>query len=297
MNGDIPLSNGPHPDPRKPEFKLPPGACDCHCHVFGPSDRFPLSPSRKYTPPDAPKEDLAGLHEVLGIERAVIVQASVQGTDNRAVLDAIASRPDRYRGVAIIEDGLGAEDLAALDAGGIRGARFTILRRLGGAPDFARFERLLGRIAPFGWHADLHAEADDLPPFARLSREMGVPIVIDHMAKVKGEGGADQEQFQTLLDIARDENCWIKVSCPDRGSGMGFPFSDMVAIARALIEAAPDRVLWGTDWPHVNARAKRPPNDGDLVDFLPLYMDAAILQKKTFGRQSRPPLRFRAALR
>lgn len=280
MDGQIKMSNGPDPNPRKPEFALPRGACDCHCHVFGPPDKFPYSPHRKYTPPDAPKEDLARLHEVLGIERAVIVQASSQGTDNRALLDAIASRPGQYRGVAMIDDTVGEAELAALHAGGIRGVRFTLLRHLGGTPDLARFERLLRRIAPFGWHADLHTEAGDLLPFAAASRELGVSIVIDHMAKVKGSGGTDQEPFHMLLDIVKGENCWVKVSCPDRASTLGFPFSDMAPIARALVEAAPDRVLWGTDWPHVNALAKQPPNDGDLVDFLPLYLEDPVLQKK-----------------
>ncbi len=280
MNDEIPMSNGPHPNPRKPEFALPPGSCDCHCHVFGPQDRFPYSPTRKYTPPEAPKDDLARLLETLGIERAVIVQASIQGTDNRAVLDAIASNPERYRGVAMIDDTVSEEELAALHAGGIRGVRFTILRRLGGTPDLGRFERLLGRIAPFGWHADLHTETGDLPAFAQVSLEMGVPIVIDHMAQVKGPGGINQEPFQSLLDIVKGENCWVKVSCPDRHSGMGFPYSDMSPIARTLVEAVPDRVLWGTDWPHVNAAARQPPDDGDLVDFLPLYLEDAVLQKK-----------------
>ncbi|MDP6172733.1 MAG: amidohydrolase family protein [Rhodospirillales bacterium] len=280
MSGAIPESNGPDLHPRKPDFTLPPGACDCHCHVFGPQDKFPFSPARKYTPPDAPKEDLARLHGAIGVERAVLVQASSQGNDNGSVIDTIASNPDNYRGVGMIGDEAGEDELAALHAQGMRGVRFTVLSHLGGAPDIGRFEHLLQRIAPFGWHADLHTDAADLPPFAEASARLGVPIVIDHMAKVRGMDGEDEESFNTLMDVVRGENCWVKLSCADRVSGTRFPYMDMAPVARALIEAAPGRVIWGTDWPHVNARDKNPPNDGDLVDFLPLYLPEEDLQNK-----------------
>src|SRR5262245_53816186 len=156
------------PSHRKPHFKLPPGSCDAHCHVFGPAERFPYAPGRRYTPQDAPKEALAALHERLGVEHAVIVQASCHGTDNRAMLDAIASAPSCYRGVAIVDDGFRDADYDALHRGGVRGVRFNFVRHLGGAPDLAVFHRVLDRIKDRGWHVVLHLDAPDIVPLSEM---------------------------------------------------------------------------------------------------------------------------------
>ena len=170
---------------RKPRFRLPPGACDAHCHVFGPASKFPYAPNRRYTPEDAPKEMLRALHDHLGVERAVIVQASCHGTDNAAMLDCIASDPKRYRGVAIVDDGFTDKDLERLHAGGVRGVRFNFVKHLGGAPDINVFHRVIERIKDRGWHVVLHLDAPDIVPLSETIRKLPLPFIIDHMGRVR----------------------------------------------------------------------------------------------------------------
>ncbi len=255
----------PHPSPRKPEFPPPPGACDAHVHVFGPADRFPYHPDSTYRPVDAPKERLRRLHGLLGIDRAVIVQATCHGTDNSATLDAIASSNGRWKGVAIVDETFSERQLEELHAGGIRGARFSFARHLGGTPDFGRVRRIAERIAPFGWHLVVYIEERDILDFNRDLRSFGVPVVFDHMIRVNVEGGTDSAPFRLLLDFMRNEDAWVKISCAERLSRRGRPYDDVVPFAQAAIEANPDRVLWGTDWPHPNLWEGMP-DDGELVD-------------------------------
>lgn len=260
----------PHPDPHPPRaFTPPPGACDAHCHVFGPAERFPFSPDRKYTPPDAGIDDFQRLQERLGLSRAVFVQASCHGTDNSAMLDALRRGNGRYAGVAMIDETFSDSQLAELHDAGARGTRFNFVRHLGGAPDLDRFWRIVERIEPLGWHIVLHFDAADLPTYGELLDRMPCHYVIDHMARVDASApaGLDQEPFRALLDLLKDERCWVKVSGAERLTAGGAPpYGDVVPYAQAIIAAAPDRVLWGTDWPHPNVRHM--PDDGDLVDLL-----------------------------
>jgi predicted TIM-barrel fold metal-dependent hydrolase len=258
----------PHPDPHPPRALTPPaGACDAHCHVFGPADRFPFAPDRSYTPPDAGADDLARLQGRLGLSRAVLVQASCHGTDNAAMVDALRRSGGRYAGVAMVDESLTADDFGALHEAGVRGTRFNFVAHLGGAPDLDRFDRIVTRVAPLGWHVVLHFDAADLPTHAGLLDRMPCPYVIDHMARVDATAGLDQAPFQALLRLLTDERCWVKVSGAERlTAGAGPPYDDVVPYARALVAAAPDRILWGTDWPHPNVRQM--PDDGDLLDLL-----------------------------
>lgn len=262
----------PDPATRRPAFLLPAGTCDTHCHVFGPGALYPYAPTRSYTPHDAPREDLATLHATLGVSRAVIVNATCHGRDNTVVSDAIAASNGRWLGVANIDADHTDAELADLAAKGIRGCRFTFVRRLGNVPDLAVFRRLVDRIRPLGWHLDLYFEAGDIPEFVPMLRALPVPYVIDHMGGVRAGAAHDAGAFAALVELLRtDPNCWMKVTGPERITAGRAPFADVVPFARALIAAAPDRVLWGTDWPHPNVRWM--PNDGDLVDVLGLYAD------------------------
>jgi 2-pyrone-4,6-dicarboxylate lactonase len=258
----------PDPHPVKPKIELPPGACDAHCHVFGPARRFPYAPDRSYTPPDASVEDLRALHAHLGISRAVIVHASCHGSDMAVTLDAIASSGGLYRGVAVVEDAISDRELERLHAGGIRGIRFNFVKHLGGVPDLAVFYRLLARIKPLGWHIVLHFDAGDLIERRELLARIDVPFIIDHMGRVKAGEGLEQKPFAALTELYRNNPlAWIKISGAERVSVGKRPFRDAVPFAQALIAIDAGRLLWGTDWPHPNI-SKDMPNDGELVDLL-----------------------------
>jgi predicted TIM-barrel fold metal-dependent hydrolase len=269
------------PDPRTktPKYRPPPGATDAHCHIFGPGDVYPYAADRSYTPPDAPLSRFKELQATLGLERAVLVNASCHGSDNTVILDAIAQSEGRYRGVANVEQTITDTELERLDAGGIRGIRFNFVQHLGGRPDMNVFHELVNRIQPLGWHVVLHFDAADLLEFGDMLRALPVPFIIDHMGRVPTKDGLDQAPFRILLDTARMDNCWVKICGAERISSLGPPFTDAVPFAQAILEVAPDRALWGTDWPHPNIK-KHMPNDGDLVDLIPRFMPDAALQYK-----------------
>jgi len=261
---------------RKPIFQLPPRTCDTHCHVFGPASRFPYAPNRRYTPEDAPKEALRALHDHLGIERAVIVQATCHGTDNAAMLDAIASDPARYRGVALVDDSFGDRDYQDLHDGGVRGVRFVFVKHLGGGPDMGLFYRVIDRIKDRGWHVVLYFNAPDIAAMSDMMRKLPLPFVIDHMGRAMGKDGPDQPAVHALIDLARRDNCWIKVTGSERISFP--PYEEALPIARRLIEAAPDRVLWGSDFPHPNATHEA--DEAELVDLIPKFAPEPVMQRK-----------------
>jgi 2-pyrone-4,6-dicarboxylate lactonase len=267
----------PDPNPLRPTLSLPSGACDAHCHVFGPAMKFPYAADRSYTPPDAPVEHLRKLHAQLGISRAVIVHASCHGSDMDVTLDAIASSGDAYRGVAVVEDTVSDRELERLHAGGIRGIRFNFVKHLGGVPDLGVFYRLLARVKPLGWHIVLHFDAGDLIEQQELLKRIDVPFIIDHMGRVKAAEGLEQVPFQQLLALYRTNPlAWIKICGAERVSAGKRPFRDAVPFAQALIAIDAGRLLWGTDWPHPNI-TRDMPNDGELVDLLgEMCPDAAV---------------------
>ncbi|MDE0319026.1 MAG: amidohydrolase family protein [Acidimicrobiaceae bacterium] len=266
-----PTIPAPHPAPHSPTaFAPPPGATDAHCHIFGPAHRFPFASEATYTPADAGIEDFEVLQERLGLSRAVFVQASCHGTDNAAMVDALIRGQGRYAGVAMIDESFSTADIGVLHDAGVRGTRFNFVAHLGGAPDLEVFWRLVDRVRPFGWHIVLHFDAKDLPSHAKLLDRMPCPYVIDHMARVDATAGLGQTPFEALLELMRDERAWVKVSGAERLTAEGTPpYDDVVPYAQALIAAAPERILWGTDWPHPNVRHM--PDDGDLVDMLAAF--------------------------
>ena len=259
---------GPDPNPRPPKFPMPPGACDCHAHVIAAPEVYPYVPERSYTPPPATLEAYQALHRVLGIERAVIVQPSVYGTDNRVTLEAIAGYGPNCRGVAVVDETVNDKEIARLNDGGVRGLRLNVLS--GGGVGLYALEPLAERIADMGWHIQLLLDARIMEELAPRLRRLPVPVVVDHMGYMNVAHGMDHPGFETLLDLVRDGVSWIKLSGNYRISAESPPYADAVPFARALIEAAKEHMIWGTDWPHP-ALNDFMPNDGDLLDALDDY--------------------------
>ncbi|MBK3798940.1 amidohydrolase family protein [Azospirillum brasilense] len=259
-----------HPNPSKPAYTPPPGAVDAHCHVFGPADRFPYAPERKYTPCDAPKEKLFALRDDLGFARNVIVQATCHGKDNRALVDALKASNGLARGVASVGPSITEGELAELHEAGVRGVRFNFVKRLVDATPKEVFLGIADRIATFGWHIVVYFEAPDLDDLTPFLRELPTTIVVDHMGRPDIAKGVDHPQFQKFVALmAENPKVWSKVSCPERLSVQGPPsYDDVVPFARLLVDRFTDRVLWGTDWPHPNMTSHMP-DDGHLVDIIP----------------------------
>jgi 2-pyrone-4,6-dicarboxylate lactonase len=267
------------PHPSKPTFRLPAGTVDAHCHVFGPGERFPFAPERKYTPCDAGKDDLFRLRDFLGVDKNVVVQATCHGADNAAMLDVLASSPDRARGVATVNPDISAAELRDMHELGVRGVRFNYVRRLVDPEPDDYYYRIVDKVAPLGWHVVLYFEADDLNERWDFFTSLKTRVVVDHMGRpdvTKSVDGPEFEQFLRLM--GEHENFWCKVTCPERLSVSGPPgFRDFVPFARRVVESFPDRVLWGTDWPHPNLKGFMP-DDGKIVDFIPKVAPTAKLQ-------------------
>jgi predicted TIM-barrel fold metal-dependent hydrolase len=245
---------------------LPAGACDCHAHVYGPFVDYPLPIAVPFEPPLASIEALERLWETFGIERGVIVQGSAYGQDHRALLAAIRRAPENRRGVALMGPDTPDARLDQLQTSGVRGARMNFVRHLGNGFDETRCRQVVRRIEPFGWHLEVHVDADDLERLQRFVQESPVNIVIDHMGRVDATKGLNQAPFRALLKLISNPHCWVKLSGADRLAKQGV-LETAVAFARALIETAPDRVVWGSDWPHINLN--RSYGDEALFSLLP----------------------------
>jgi 2-pyrone-4,6-dicarboxylate lactonase len=269
------------PHPSKPLFKLPPGSVDAHCHVFGPGDVFPFAPERKYTPCDASAAQLFALRDYLGFDRNVIVQATCHGSDNRALVDALRRAEGRARGIATVRPDVTDAQLHALDAAGVRGVRFNFVKRLVDTVPRETLASIAARVAPLGWHVVIYFEAAELPELYDFFASLPVTLVVDHMGRPDVSKPASGPEFGLFERLMREHgNVWSKVTCPERLSKSGPPlYEDVAPFARRLVEAFPDRVLWGTDWPHPNLKSHMP-DDGKLVDFIPRIAPTPELQRR-----------------
>ena len=267
--------------PSKPRFTPPPGAVDAHCHVFGPGAEFPFAPERKYTPCDASKEQLYALRDHLGFSRNVIVQATCHGADNRATVDAVMSAGGKAKGIATVKPSVSDEELDHLNANGIKGVRFNFVKRLVDPLPPAVLAKLVERINKYGWHIVVYFEAEELPELYDFISNIETVVVVDHMGRpdlTKDVDGPEFSLFQKLM--AENQNIWSKVTCPERLSKSGPPdYDDFVPFAARIVERFPDRVLWGTDWPHPNL-TDHMPDDAWLVDMIPRIAPTAALQQK-----------------
>lgn len=270
-----------HPNPKKPDFNLPKGAVDAHCHVFGPSPEFPFAPERKYTPCNAGKDKLFALRDHLGFTRNVIVQATCHGSDNRAMMDACLASDGRARGVASVKPDITNGELQDMHGAGVRGVRFNFVKRLVDTTPKSTFLSIAEKIAPLGWHIVVYFEAADLEELVPFLESLPTPIVVDHMGRPDVKNGVDHLDFKRFLDLMeRNSNIWSKVTCPERLSLTGPPnYTDVVPFGRLVTETFPDRVLWGTDWPHPNMKSHMP-DDGNLVDYIPKIAPTKALQQR-----------------
>ncbi len=263
--GPEPTCPPPDPAPTRPAHALPPLSCDSHFHIFGPATRFPYAPSRTFTPHDAPKDRLFALHKLLGFERGVFVQSSCHGTDHAAVLDALNDANGRYRGVALLTPETTRDEVARLDAAGFCGVRFHFVPHLGNPPSYDAMRAVMRLVAPYEWHVAVHVRGVDLVEHLDFIRAIDAKVVIDHIARLDVREGTTGKAFQTLRRLLDGGRVWVKLSGTDRVSKEPPPFRDAVALARDIADHAPERIVWGTDWPHPNVD-KHMPNDGQLVD-------------------------------
>lgn len=271
---------GPDPDTREPRFSLPPGACDCHVHVFGPADRFPFLPEKAARSFEAPREALEAMHAKIGADRCVIVHIPAHGTDMAVTLDAMATSHRQIRAVALVNESITDARLEELHGAGVRGIRYSPTLD-GGVLDGDAIRRMASRIAPLGWHFLLHFKDNAILDYADLLDGLPVPFVLDHFGGIDpATGGTGQDSFRLVASHLRDGNGWIKTSAIEKVSHQPYPFTDAAEIAKALVSLAPDRVLWGTDWPHPSVGPQGPTNDGDLVDLIPTYAPDSAIQHK-----------------
>ena len=270
-----------HPNPSKPRFVPPPGAVDAHCHVFGPEAEFPFAPERKYTPCDASKAQLFALRDFLGFSRNVIVQATCHGNDNRAMVDAVRAGGDKARGIASVGPDITMAALREMDAAGVRGVRFNFLKRLVDATPRETFLSISRKIAELGWHIVVYFEAEELDSLLPFLAQLPTTIVVDHMGRPDVAKGVDSPDFARFIALMeKNPRVWSKVTCPERLSVSGPPaYDDVVPFAARLVSLFPDRVLWGTDWPHPNMTTHAP-DDGGLVDFIPRIAPTKEQQQK-----------------
>ncbi len=275
---EIPVCRPPDRNPRRSRLPVPAGSVDCHVHVF--ESRYPLSPARGYTPPDSTLADLLHMHSQLGIERAVFTQPSVYGTDNSAILDAMAGIPGRARAVVAVDMSITDDELAALDDSGVRGVRLN-LDNVGGMPvEMDDVPLLAKRVGALGWHVEFLFAGADLPELAGLFRSLPVPVSIGHFGYMPAAEGTDTPAFRVLLDLLREGNTWVKLSAPNRlGVGDLPPWDEVVPLAHAFVEANPDRLLWASDWPHPNKFGDQP-NDADLLEQLGRWAPDPELRRK-----------------
>lgn len=268
--------------PRRPRLALPAGACDCHAHVIGPGAHYALAASRVYTPPDCVADAYRAMLAAVGVARAVLVQPSVYGSDNRLLLDTLAAADSaHWRGVAVLAGDEDDAELARLHAAGVRGARINLVDRADRSATLpmAQLRALAARIAPLGWHLELLAHVDEAGDGLQALGELPVPLVFGHLGYLSIGRSVDDPGFRALLALLRAGRAWVKLTGPYRLTREALPYPPVDEMAAALRETAPQRLVWGSDWPHVMLKGVMP-NDAELVDLLERWLPDAALRKQ-----------------
>ena len=275
MADELPYALPPDPNTRAPSWVLPDGACDTHFHILGPPDKFPFAKTRRYTPPGGPIENYRKVQQITGLTRGIAVQPTAHGMDNSAIMDAVKRSDGSMRGVIRFNEKFTDVDLEILHEEGARGARFSLMSDRPGSID--TLEAALPRMEKLGWSLVLHVEPDHFVYNETIIRNIRIPTIVDHMARCKpSDGGIDHPAFTLLLDLLKDDRFWVKIASVDKISALkqayvpeGMPYTDIIPMGQAVIAAAPDRIIWGSDWPHGNTfEPGRIPNDGDLLNVL-----------------------------
>lgn len=262
-------------DTRAPREPLPANSCDCHLHVYGDPARYPFRNPQPRVSPNATPDNMWKTHAALGIHRAVLVQPSAYMTDNSMMIDTLKAAPKgRLRGVAIIDDETTDKDLEAFHEAGVRCARFNFWKDLGMVPELGMFHRSIERIKGLGWHVKLFSSAADLVELHGLFASLRITAMLDHMGHLEFKNGFSDPAYAVAMDLIKRDNWWILLSNGDRSSAGEYPWDDAVEFGRRMYEAAPDRCVWGTDWPHL-AYSKKMPNDAELVELLYRYLPDA----------------------
>lgn len=277
VRSDPPMCAGPHLDTRKPKLRLPPKAADCHCHVFGPRDRYPWAANRLYTPPPVTLDHYLAMLDTVGFARGVMAQTGLYGNDNRFIIDAIKAHPNRLRGIALIGEGITDRELEDLARGGVRGFRVNRTAKTGLAFDIAR--KLAERVKGYGMHVQFLLDIEDHPDIDTFLGSFATEVVIDHMGRPDPKKGVNAPGFQALIRLLKSGRGWAKMSAPYRTSLQEPPYDDITPFAHALVAAAPDRLVWGSDWPHVLLETTMP-NDGDLVDQIAVWVPDEAARKR-----------------
>jgi 2-pyrone-4,6-dicarboxylate lactonase len=263
-----PLTPPPDRNPRRPKFTVPAGAVDSHIHLFGPASKYPFHPGSKYVSEDILPEHNIALQNALGLGVSIVVSGGGYGTSYRHLEDVLRRFPNRFRGVALLPAQTKTDEIATLDRVGVRGARFVSPQHGAHLPQLASSANLVERIVEAGWHVQFYPHRTDLPEFKEQLLSLGTDIVLDHFAHIPADGGTDQPAFRCLLDMLESGRVWVKLSGPMRCTLEEPPYPSVTPLAKALVRHAPDRLLWGSDWPHVNMTGRTMPNDGDLIDLL-----------------------------
>ena len=272
-----PVCAGPDLAPRKPKFALPPGATDCHAHVFGAREKYGHAADRLYTPPPVFLKDCLAMLDALGIARAVVVQSGVHGTNNDVIVDAIEQSHGRLKGIALIPETIGDAELDRLAAAGVRGFRANLVAKTGVQFDAAK--KLAARVERLGWHVQFLLDVENFPDLDRVLADFPIEVMIDHMGRPDTRGGTQAPGFQALIRLLKNGRGWSKLSAPYRTSRQEFPYPDITPFAHALIDAAPERLVWGSDWPHVMLDSAMP-NDGALCDLLTAWVPDIATRKR-----------------
>ena len=260
------LTQGPDPHPKSPKLACPPGACDTHIHLFGPVEKYPFASDSPYTSRDALPETFVALQDKLGLSTAVIVSPGGYGRDYRLLADTLARFPDRFRGIALMPDGTSAAEFARLTRLGVRGLRMMSAKRGSHVPSYS--PEIAARAAEHGWHVQFYPHDTDILDYADKLLALPNTIVLDHFASIPAAGGVEQPAVKTVLRMLDSGRVWLKLSGPMRCTTQPLPYPEVTPLARAFVRHAPERMVWGSDWPHVNLDGREMPNDGDLADLL-----------------------------